>query len=176
MQRFAFDIPMRGYNVNDRETLGDYLRERRVLLVFLRHYGCLFPSQVVASLKEASQSWKDPLDILFVSRSHPSDSEEFFRREWPQARALSDRDGHVFKSFGFQRGKFTQLFGAKALWCGMQATLQGKRVSGASSDVWQMPGYAVLDRQREVWNYKSSHIGDNPIWSPEPWKSVHKYR
>ena len=92
---------------------------------------------------------------VFVHRASVEDADEFFRRRAPEARAIADPDGELFRAFDLERGSLWQLFGP-AVWIqGLRARFKGHGVGRPKGDPMQMPGEILHE-------HRARSAGDHP--------------
>ena len=105
---------IRYVRTNHGETLLDLSKKERLLLVFIRQFGCIFCRENMAELSKLS-SIKDKrkLKLVFVHMSDPAYADEFFNNyfDGQQVTHISDPGRVLYKSLDLKRGSFFQLFG-----------------------------------------------------------------
>ena len=84
-------------------TLRDQLGPGPTLLVFLRHLGCVFCRETIASLREASAARPDYPPVLFFFQGTPTEGRVLLSRFWSGARAVADRSKRFYEAFGVAR-------------------------------------------------------------------------
>ena len=57
------------------------------LLVFLRHFGCMFCREMVRDLRRISEAMPGFPPVLFFFQGTVEEGQSFFAQHWPQARA-----------------------------------------------------------------------------------------
>jgi hypothetical protein len=156
----VWDRPLQGLNL-PAATLGALAQSPR-LLVFLRHFGCIFCREIVADLRKVSQARADYPALVFVFQEKPAQGERFFQQLWPGVAALSDPSQTLYKAFGLARGSWQELFGPGVWQCGWRAVRKGHFVGAASSDPFQMPGLFYVYQRQVYWQHDCAHAGDHP--------------
>ncbi len=153
-------------------TLGDQLDERggRVsLLVFLRHFGCMFCRETLADLRAASEADPNYPDVLFFFQGSATEGRAFLRRYWPEARAVADPDLEFYERFGVRRASFVEALGpAVVLGARARARAKGHENGPRSGDVWRMPGVFAVAGKRIVWAHQPRHAADHPDFAGIP--------
>jgi len=147
---------------NDVYTLS---KDNPVMLVFLRHFGCIFCRE---SLKEISEK----MPLFQAYRIHPvfvhmSDSETAlgYFKEYGMADAehISDQECKLYQSFNLAKGNFNQLFGLKNWIQGFKVTSKGIPVSLRQvGDGMQMPGIFMIWDGKLVDKYVHKFASDSP--------------
>lgn len=152
------------FDPDGREVLlGSLWTDRTAVLVFVRHFGCLFCRQQVAELEPLLEAVRSRGAELFLI-GHGSISEaRGFRDEVRTAIPLfTDPGRQSYRALGMRRGVWSVanpgvwLRAARALRAGFRQT----RVAG---DAFQQGGVLVIDPQGvERFRYISRSAGDHP--------------
>ena len=142
-------------------TLRGQLGERTTLLVFLRHFGCVFCRETIADLREAAQAPGYPA-VLFFYQGTPTEGRAFLRRYWPEARAIADPELAFYQAFGVERGGLLQMFGPGVMAAGLRARRRGFENGERSGDIYRMPGAFLVRGDRVLWQHRYRHAGDHP--------------
>lgn len=138
-------------------SLKDLYLEMRLVLVFLRHCGCIFAKEQVANLR-----FHPNLNIAFVSMANVEETAAFRERLRSPHPFIADPDRRLYAAFGLGRGEGKQIFNLKTFARGFGAMLRGHWVGKPVGDPWQMPGVFVIESDGEVsWEYRSVHAADN---------------
>lgn len=158
------ESPVQGLNLTGA-TLRDQLNPNgQTLLVFLRHFGCIFCREMVADLRKISRATPDYPPILFFYQGTLEEGEAFMRKLWAQARAIADLPKRFYDSFGLERGTLGQMFGAQVWACGVRAASKGHFIGRPVGDPWTMPGLFLVEQDAITWQHDFKHAGDHPDW------------
>lgn len=152
-------MPVQG--VNCSRTLEPLLTQP-TLVIFLRHFGCIFCRELVADVRRAAEAVPDYPPVVFVYQGTPSEGEAFFADLWPDARAVADAEQQLYRLFGLARGSAAQMFGARVWACGVRAALKGHFIGKPVGDPWMMPGVFVVHGEQVLWQHDFVHAGDHP--------------
>lgn len=136
-----------------------------VLVVFLRHLGCLFCREALADLAKQRQAIEATgSQLLLVHMSQSEEAEQVFRQYGLQDVAhISDPDCDLYRAFGLKRGTWGQLLGWRAWRRGAVSFLRdGHRVGTLKGDGFRMPGVFVLSRGRVVQSFRHQSAADRP--------------
>ena len=98
----VLETPVTGVGLSPG-TLRDQLDESLTLLVFLRHFGCMFCREMVSDLREAAEVNPAFPNVLFFSQSNATEARAFLRRYWPGARAVADPQLEFYELFSIRR-------------------------------------------------------------------------
>ena len=121
--------------------------EQPVLLVFLRHFGCVFCRQALQDLSEYHSAIKAiPIHLVFVHMAKPEVAEEFFEDyNLKGVDHISDIQCNIYGQFGLTKGSFSQLFGLQTWIKGFEAKKEGIDISTKRiGDSLQMPGIFII--------------------------------
>jgi hypothetical protein len=150
-----------------RDQLGGETGDRPTLLVFLRHFGCMFCKEAVADLRAAAEGVPDYPEILFFTQGSPRESRAFLR-DWPGARAVSDPEMSLYEAFGIRRASFLEALGPRVLKARSRAAAKGHENGPRSGDIWRMPGCLLVEGDRIVWRFEPRHAADHPDFTTIP--------
>ena len=148
--------------------LRDQLDGGPQLLVFLRHFGCVFCRETVADLRAIAEDHPRFPPVLFFFIGSPTEGRAFMRRYWPGARAVADPDKRIYAAFEMGRGNLLQMFGP-GVWAGnRRARAKGNTQGKRSGDIWMMPGCFLVDGPRVLWAHEYAHAADQPDFTSIP--------
>ena len=105
-------------------------------------------------------------------RGTPEDGRDFFGHFWPEAKAISDPTGDLFRAFGLFRADWKSLIGPAVIWAGVRSYLRGNRNGPTRKDVMREPGLYVIENEIIVWEHDFHHIGDHPDFLKIPYRSA----
>ncbi len=161
--------PVSGLNLHG-STLRDELPVgKSTLIVFLRHFGCIFCREQVADLRKITASDPNYPPVLFVYQGTVEQGRDFFAGLWAEARAISDSPKTFYDGFGVARGGLKEMFGAEVWSCGARAFLtKGHFIGMKVGDPWTMPTSFLVDGDRVLWTYEGVHAGDHPDFERIP--------
>ena len=149
------------------ESLHELCCRQPVLLVFLRHFGCVFCKEALDDLSARRPAIQGSgVTLIFVHMADNETAEEYFRRfKLNGVLHISDPEQRYYRAFGLQRGSFNQLYGLRTWLRGFQV----KREKGFElelakklGDSTQMPGVFVLQNGRIIESYVHRYAADRP--------------
>ena len=143
-------------------SLRDQLGDVRTLLVFLRHFGCIFCRETVGELRALAESREDYPEVLFFSQASPTEGRAFLRRYWPVARVVSDPELRLYDGFGIKRGGPIKMFGPQVFRAKRRAEQAGYEMGERSGDIFRMPGVFLVEQDRILWKHAFKHAADHP--------------
>ena len=143
-------------------TLRDQLGPDVTLLVFLRHFGCLFCRETLADIRALTESNPRFPKSLFFFQGTPTEGKAFLRRYWPELRAVADTSAEFYQGFGIERGGVVEMF-RPAVWSARsRAAAKGHQNGERSGDIWRMPGVFLTRGIEVLWAHEYQHAGDHP--------------
>jgi hypothetical protein len=151
-------------------SLADQLGDQPTLLVFLRHFGCMFCREMVRDLRQISQAHAGYPPVLFFYQGTIEEGQTFFAQYWPDARAVADDPKKFYTALGLRRATFGQMFGFQVWTCRLRALSKGNFIGKAVGDPWIMPGTFLVHGGDVLWHHRFMHQGDHPDWSKIPEK------
>lgn len=143
-------------------TLRDQLGSGTTLIVFLRHFGCMFCRETLADMRKISE--EDPRfpDTLFFYQGSATEGRAFLRRYWPGLRAVADQRAEFYEGFGVERAGLVKALGPKVWRARSQAKAKGHENGERSGDIWRMPGAFLVHGGEIVWAHEYGHAADHP--------------
>ncbi len=141
----------------EQKDLASFYRERPLVLIFLRHFGCIFCREQVAQLRSHPE-W----NVLFVTMGTQEEATEFRQSMESPHRFISDPNKRLYEDFGLRRGSFGQMFSPRTFKRGFQATRAGNSVGKPVGDPWQLSGAFLIGTDgRVLGEHRSSDASDN---------------
>jgi len=152
--------------INTGENLGELTERRAILLVFLRHFGCVFCKEALSDLAEQRKSIEAKgTQIVFVHMASDKVAEDYFKRyDLEGISHISDVDQRYYASFGITRGSFSQLYGLRTWTRGYASSKEGHKLELAKhlGDSTQMPGLFLLKDRSIKHSYVHQYASDRP--------------
>lgn len=151
---------------NKSRTLEEASFERPVLLVFLRHFGCVFCREAMKDISKKNNEWEEKnINVILVHMSDDKTAEEYFQKYgMPEIEHISNPSCSLYASFGLTKGTASQLFGLKNWIRGFEVTVikgtpLGLRQIG---DGFQMPGVFLISNGNIMDSYIHASASDRP--------------
>ncbi len=163
----VLERPVTGVNLTPG-TLGDQLAAGPNLLIFLRHFGCIFCRETVADLRSAVDQIEGYPKVIFFFQGSSTEGRVFLSRYWPDACAIADRGKAFYREFGIHRGNLRELFGREVWREHRRAAAKGHSLGRPSSDPLMMPGVFWVEDGEVRWQHQFRHAGDHPDWAAIP--------
>ena len=121
-----------------------------VMLVFLRHFGCIFCKEALLDISNQRETIESKgSKIVFVHMATDEIAQEYLEKfQLQDVSRISDPTSQYYRLFGLGKGSITQLFGLSTFIRGFDIVVQkGQPIeynSGHLGDSFQMPGVFVL--------------------------------
>ena len=144
-------VPIRNVllHTGERVPLAGFYQERPLVLLFLRHLGCIFCKEQVAMVRDAND-----LNLAFVCLAQPGEASAFRESMNSPQPYFCEPEGDLYRDFGLGRGSFTQLVGPRMVMRGVQATLRGFSNSRPTADPRMLGGAFVVNTEGlVVWSH-----------------------
>ncbi len=153
-----------GAKTQTGESLADLSRRAPVLVVFLRHSGCLFCRQALADISEERQAISAAgAQIALVHMQSDAEATKLFARygldDLPR---ISDPGQGLYRAFQLPRGTLAQVTGPGVWGAGLKSLLSGSLPGIPSADVLQMPGVFLVHEGRVLRSFRHATSGDRP--------------
>jgi hypothetical protein len=143
--------------------LGELWAKRPVILVFVRHFGCLFCREQAVQIRDVFDRLRAAgADVAFVGSGTP-DQAEMFRSDYDLPFPVYvDPSLRAFRIARLERGVGRTL-GPGSLAAGLRAFRAGYRQGHTEGDPWQLGGAIVVGPGHKVfYAYRSATAGDHP--------------
>ncbi len=140
-------VDLKNILTDQGDSLYDMSYQQPVLLVFLRHFGCIFCRQALQDLSAHQSAIESiPVHLVFVHMARPEVADEFFESyNLTNVNHISDVQCKIYAKFGLAKGSFSQLFGLQTWMKGFEAKKEGLELSTKRiGDSLQMPGIFIL--------------------------------
>lgn len=147
-------------------SLYDLSMESPILVVFLRHFGCIFCRESLQDLakKQAQLSLKG-IKLVFVHMSDDQTAASYFEEYGIEDyNSISDPACEIYSQFGLTKGSFNQLFGLQVMLRGIQSMVKERTAFSIKQigDGFQMPGIFLLNKGKVEDSYIHKKASDRP--------------
>lgn len=139
--------------------------ESPVMLVFLRHLGCVFCREAlkdISAYRKAMEETRQKIVLVHMESNHVA-IPFFTKYNLEGCLRIEDPTQKLYQQFGLVRGSFSQLFGFKTMVRGFQTGISLDQFGGATfGDAFQMPGIFVIHKGRIAAEYVHKNVSDRP--------------
>lgn len=151
---------------NEGSSLLDMSMQQPVLLVFLRHFGCIFCREAMTEIGRKAEAWKrDGVAIVLVHLSDTDTAARYFQEYGiHDIESISDPEAKMYRLFGLQKGKTSQLLGLQTMIRGYEI-VRTKKIYPLPyfiGDGFQMPGVFVLRKGHIAESFIHQRASDAP--------------
>lgn len=145
-------------STGETKPLKALYEKEKLLLVFLRHFGCVFCMEHVAALR----SLKD-FNIVFVTLGTVEQTEAFQQKMKSPHRFISDPEKKLHALFDVRRGGMAQVFNPHTVVRSIAAIFRGYMIGMPQQDPMQLPGVFLIETDGTVsWEQRARDAADNP--------------
>lgn len=139
-------------------SLASLYESRRLVLVFLRHFGCIFCQEHVAALKALADT-----NLVFVTLGNQEQAEEFRLKTQSPHRFIADPERKLHALFDLPRGGLAQMIAPHVMIRGLAGIMKGYVNRRGPGDPMQLPGVFIIETDGSViWEYRGRDASDNP--------------
>jgi peroxiredoxin len=132
------------------DRLLDLCKDRSVVLVFLRHFGCVHCNDTAAHLRDRlDEVHSEGAELVFIGNGSADQAAAFARDRVPGCPVYTDPSLTTYQALGMTRSVRATL-GLRSVLAGARATLQGHRQASLQGDPWQQGGMFVVARGGKV--------------------------
>lgn len=144
---------------SQNKTLYNLSIEKKILLVFVRHFGCTFCRETVAEISKIDEAIaSNKYTLVFVHMSDPSYGDEFFSKYYDHpVHHVSDPGRNLYKSLNLKRGSLYQLYGPMTWIRGLYAAVfKGHGIGEIEGDSMQLGGIFILQNGQIIFEQKAN--------------------
>lgn len=149
---------------SEKVSVLELSQEYSILLVFLRHFGCLFCREALhdlANIKDELQ--QEGIKIVLVHMSEPALAEEYLAKYKLTGTAyVSDPSIQWYEQFGLVKGNMKQLLGLGVWMRGAAVVAKGIFPQRVIGDGFQMPGVFVIQKGQIIQSFIHRLSSDRP--------------
>ena len=151
---------------NNGDSLKAITDEHPVMLVFLRHFGCVFCKEALSDLADSRASIESMgTRIVFVHMAPDLVADNYFKRyKLEGCLHISNPSKSYYVAFGLMKGKISQLYGLRTWIRGYEARKEGHELELAQElgDSTQMPGIFAIHADKIIDSYIHKNASERP--------------
>ena len=147
-------------NGNDLRTITD---KNCVMLVFLRHFGCVFCRESLNdfALIKGELANKN-IKLVFVHMGDEQIADKYFDQfDLKGQEHISDPDLSLYEYFGLHKGSFRELYGLK-VWMRLIVQKNSGEVQKKLGNIKQMPGVFLIRNGKIINSFIHKSAADKP--------------
>lgn len=149
-------------------SIYDSSQEGPVMMVFLRHFGCVFCREALKHIKNERSNWeKKGITIVLIHPSSKASGEVYLTQfDLLDVPSIADPECKIYEQFGLAKGSMSQLFGLSTFFRGFEVAAKGilpmvKQVG----DGFQMPGIFIIYNGQIKDSYIHKSASDKPDYN-----------
>lgn len=146
-------------------TLDEHSRLTPVLLVFLRHTGCMFCREALADLARQQQEIEAlGARLVLVHMGNEAQAAAFFTHYGLEnVPRISDVERNLYRAFALSRASLICLISPRVWWRAFQVSILGRHgVGPLAGDGFQLPGAFLIFHGEIVRTYRHQSPADRP--------------
>jgi thiol-disulfide isomerase/thioredoxin len=150
---------------NKGESFEQLTKDHRVLLVFLRHFGCTFCRETMCELAKVRPFLeREGVKIVIVHMVESEMASEMLKvYDLDDISHVSDPHQHMYRTFGLHKTGFRAMFGFKNWYRAFVAGIvKGHLVGKPAGDPWQMPGVFLYHKNKILNKFTYRYVSDRP--------------
>ncbi len=150
---------------NKGVTLEELGQHQKVMLVFLRHFGCTFCRESMADIsqRKADIEATGTIIVLVHQVSDAHAHKIFGLYDIENLHRISDPHQELYQAFQLFRAKWYQVFGLRVWWRGFLAgIINGHLIGPEQGDGWQMPGVFIIQQGKIINKFTHEYASDRP--------------
>lgn len=156
---------LKRFGTNKGISLRELSDHGKVMLVFLRHFGCTFCRESMADIHRKREEIEAAgVTIVLVHQTSETYAAQMMQiYELDRLHRVSDPDLELYHSFGLGKGNMRRVFGLRVWWRSLIAGLvKGHLVGTLRGDGWQMPGVFIIYKDRILEAFEHEYASDRP--------------
>jgi len=146
----------------------DLSKDKTLMIVFLRHLGCVFCREALNDISENKLNWeKEGVEIVLVYPATEEEGNEYLSQfNLNSIEKIADPECILYQKFGLAKGNFSQLFGLKTIIRGFEQAAKGNLPTLKQvGDGFQMPGIFLIKNGVVRDKYIHQSASDRPDYN-----------
>jgi peroxiredoxin len=144
--------------------IGELWRERPAVLVFLRHYGCLYCREHAVQLDREREEFEAAgVDLAVIGQGRPEHAQDFQRAQKVSLPIYVDRERRAYAAAGTKRATLNELLAPRIVADGIRRGLKsGVRQGRVIGNAAQLGGVLIVKPDGTVpYAHLADDAGDN---------------
>jgi hypothetical protein len=153
------------FKTNRGENLGEIAQNERVMLVFLRHFGCTFCRETMSDLAARRRELEARgIRIVVVHMVSTEVADNILNLyELDGLSHISDVHQKLYQQFGLKKTTVKSLMGLPNWWRALVAgVFKGHLIGKPAGDPFQMPGIFVFHKNKILNKFTYRYVSDRP--------------
>ena len=142
--------------------------DRGIVLVFLRHFGCLFCKNQVGELRQHYQQIRDTgYDVVTIGQGSEARAARFAEDNNLPFPVFGDKERATYREYGLTSNRFGSFLEPDAYRVGIKSLLHGYFPGMPEGSLSQNPGVFLIDRQGRILTARIGHHAGDFATIPE---------
>ena len=139
-------------------------KKKPQLVVFLRHFGCLFAKEAISQLaKLEPQIEERGVQLNLVHMSKPEAGKAFIETYGiKNAKLISDPKLKLYKEFGLKKASFDQIVNECTIKRSKEASDKGHKITSPAGDISQLAGVFLIKDGKLKKEFRHKDAGELP--------------
>lgn len=149
---------------NKGNSILELSKEKRVILVFLRHFGCNFCRETLAEIERMKTDLdENQVELVLVHQSSKKYASEILPLyNLGELQHISDTGKILYKSYGLENHGILELFKPRVLFGIMRSLFKGHLFGKVKGDPRQLPGVFVMRNKKVIDKFVYHNIAEMP--------------
>lgn len=151
---------------NKGDTVRELSDQKPVLLVFLRHFGCVFCKEALDDISKLKSTIADNgISLVFVHMAPNYIANNYFEEfNLDPAIHVSNPEKNFYTAFGLMKGTISQLYGLRTWIRGFSSSTSNYKLELAEQlgDSTQMPGMFLISKGNITMEYIHKRASERP--------------
>jgi len=162
--KLTIEEALQKFTLFNGPSIAQLNKNKPIMLLFLRHFGCTFCRETLQKLKSHYSSISRHCEVVIVHMSENKMANNYFQSYGlTNVKQVSDQDCELYEAFNLKRGSFYQLFGPKVWVRGFVAgIIKGNGIGKLQGDGFRMPGVFILHNSKVIDSFYYSTAADQP--------------
>lgn len=155
---------LKQYQDQNSKSLDEMFNDTTLLLVFLRHNGCIFCRKTLQDLSKIHDELTvKQVELVLVHMTTDDSARKLFRKYGLEnVSRISDPQKNLYNHFELKKGSLGQLFGPKVWLIGVSSLFEGHFIGKLEGDGFQMPGVFLIKDREIVKSFVYKTAADKP--------------
>jgi len=154
---------------NNGDSVRDLSEKSPVLLVFLRHFGCVFCKEALDDLSKLKSTISEKgIQLVFVHMAKEHTANTYFEQfNLDPATHVCNPEKNFYSAFGLMKGTISQLYGLRTWIRGFSSSTSNYKLELAEQlgDSTQMPGMFLISKGNIIKEFVHKRASERPDYN-----------
>ncbi|MEM7162350.1 MAG: redoxin domain-containing protein [Bacteroidota bacterium] len=149
---------------NKGNSIFELSKRKKVILVFLRHFGCNFCRETLSEIEQIKSDLdENQAKIILVHQSSKKYASEILPiYDLNDLEHISDTGQVLFKSYGLENHGYFEIFKPRVFLGFIRSLFKGHLFGKVTSNPLQLPGVFVIEKEEVVEQFIYRNIAQMP--------------